>query len=181
MTKENFRFSSREEYIRMLDMVLPDDYVQKREIKQGEYVHYYPTAIQEALADDIFHNWHVVKEDYIVIANELVCTVCLEYTPSYPGAIEHMCTGSAAIPIQMDRGAEVKDFPAKKKKNSLQYNLPAGRSLAIGCALQTIGNIFGRNLDRKLNQKIKISKDFKIRTHESIEPTVDKGNEPKPF
>jgi hypothetical protein len=158
-----FRFSSREEYLKALDNKMPEDYYNFREIPNQAPQPYLPVPIQQALADDLFHYWNVTDERYIVIANELVCTVRLTYMPSYPDAEELYCTGTAAGAIQMGQGAKVGDFPLKKKINALEYNLPAKRSAAIGCALETLGNIFGRNLGRKISKDKLLAADFTIR------------------
>ena len=156
---ENYRFKNRADYIRALDMVLPASFEKERNISTGMH-HYYPIDVQEALADDLFHEWNVTDENYSLFANELLCTVRITFTPSYPGAQERFCTGSAAIAVQMDSGANITDFPAKKKINALQYNAPAVREMAVGNALQSLGNVFGRNLARKT------ASNFSIRKHE---------------
>jgi len=168
MKEQVFKFSNREEYLRALDSVMPQDYVQSRDLPTGKQ-EYLPVPIQEAIADDIFHYWNVTDEKYIVIANELVCTVKITYMPGYPEAEELYCTGTAAGPIQMDAGSKITDFPAKKKPNALEYNLPARRSAAIGCALETLGNLFGRSLGRKISDKKPLANDFKIRNHQNVE------------
>ena len=155
-------FKSRTEYFGALDSVLPDDYVQRRDTPSGVY-RYVPAPVKEALADKFFQYWNVIDEDYTLIANELVCTVKLAYQPSFPGADELFCTGSAAVAIQMSSGASVKDFPGAKKTNALEYNLPSSRIEAISNALGTLGNVFGRNLSRKFSKKQKLPADFTLR------------------
>lgn len=181
---DEYRFKNRAEYIKSLDSVLPEKFIQKRDI--GSKIHrYYPAAIKEAVADNIFQYWNVVDEKYNILVNELVCTVKINYMPSYPGADELFCTGSAATPIQMDSKSSVSDFPANKKLNALEYNLPSVISEAISKAFGRLGNVFGRNLDRKLNNKTQLSPDFTLRTHkpdtktEQQEP--EKTNVESPF
>ena len=159
--EETFYFESREKYIEALNSVLPEDYIQKRTIPNGT-IEYIPAPIKEATADKFFHYWNVIGEDYTLLVNELICTVKLVFMPDYPGAEEHFCTGSAAVPVQMDRGASVAKFPAGKKTNALEYNLPAVRTEAIGNALNSLGNIFGRSLGRKINARQKLPRDFKL-------------------
>ena len=162
---EFYNFSTRADYLKALDQTLPEKFVQKRNVASGVYK-YYPQAIKEALADKMFHSWHVIEEKYFNIANELCCTVKICYTPDYPGAEEFFCTGSAAIPIQMDAGSKPEAFPEGKKLNSCEYNMPAVRSEAISNALNLIGNIFGRMLSRKLNKNEYIAPNFKLRDYE---------------
>jgi len=160
-----YRFETRAQYVAALDKVLPSEYIQVRDIPGYGAHPYIPTPIQEAMADDLFMAWHVVDEKYTMLLNELICTVKLNYTPSFPGADIETCTGSAAQAVQMDSGSKVSDWPANKKLSALEYNLPALRSKAIGNALETLGNIFGRNFGRKLNKNTPLSPEFKIRVH----------------
>ncbi len=186
--KELYKFKNRDEYIKALDSVMPDTFIQSRDVGSTKH-RYIPAAIKEAIADDLFHYWNITDEKYTIIVNELICTVKITFIPSYPSADEIFCTGSAAIPIQMDANSKITDFPAKKKTNALEYNLPSVRSEAISKALGTLGNIFGRNLSRKLNKKQNIADGFTIRSHEpdkekpkTKEPeVVEKPNVDIPF
>lgn len=161
---ELYKFKDRAQYTKALDSILPESYVQKRSIPSGEHK-YYPAAIKEAVADDIFQYWNVIDEKYMLLVNELVCTVKIVFCPSYPGSDELFCTGSAATPVQMDSGSSISSFPNNKKTNALEYNLPNVRTEAISKALETLGNIFGRNLNRKLNKTQFLPDDFTIRKH----------------
>lgn len=177
--EDQYRFKNRAEFIKAMDSVLPEEYIQKRDI--GSKVHvYYPAAIKEAVADSFFQYWNIVDEKYTILVNEIVCTVKIAYMPAYPGADELFCTGSAATPIQMAKDSIVSDFPAKKKLNALEYNLPSVLSEATSKALGRLGNIFGRNLDRKLNQTTSLSADFTLRQHEEKEETKTSKKEEQP-
>lgn len=167
-TTELYRFKDRSEYVKALDSILPDNFVQKRSIPSGTHK-YYPAPIKEAVADDLFQYWNIIDEKYTIIVNELVCTIKITFVPSYSSADEIFCTGSAAVPIQMDANSSVSSFPNNKKKNALEYNLPSVRSEAISNALGTLGNIFGRNLNRKVNKDTFLPADFTIRKHDIIE------------
>lgn len=109
---------------------------------------YLPIEYQQALQDVFFDEFDVIDEKYQVIFNEIVCTVKCQGLPSYPNAEHRIFTGSGAKPIQCDSGALVSKFPRGKKTNALEYNLPAARTTALSKALETIGNVFGRNLGR---------------------------------
>lgn len=159
---EHYKYKTREEYLTVLDSILPDNYIVKRDIGSGKTHTYIPVAIKQAIADDIFHQWNIIDENYFNMINEIVCTVKIQYMPNYPGADFLFCTGSAAVPIQTDSGSSISNFPNSKKKNALEYNIPGVRQEACGNALETLGNIFGRSLNRKIG-KLKLSADFKIR------------------
>jgi hypothetical protein len=165
---EKFLFENREAYLKKMDSLLPDDFKQVRNVGSGTHV-YYPHVIKEAVADMMFRYWNIVDEKYAIMVNELVCTVKVVFLPDYPDAQEQSCTGSASTPIQMDSGAKPSDFPAKKKINSLEYNLPSVRTEAVSNAFHSLGNIFGRNLNRLLNSKDKVSPDFSFRAQKRIQ------------
>lgn len=166
--QEQYRFTSREAYLKHLDMVLPPSCIQKRKIGNSTK-DYYPIAIQESKAHEIFHYWNIIDEKYQTIANELICTVKLEYMPSYPGADVHTCTGTGSNAIEMSSGSKCSDFPNNKSLNALDKNLGSARSKAIGCALGSLGNIFGQNLSRKINESAYMPSDFTFRKFNNVE------------
>ena len=157
-----FNFQDRAAYLESLDSALPETFYETRDLGNGKKATYLPIAYQEAMADKMFLNWNVTNEEYTQILNEIVCVVRITYTPSYPRAEELYCTGSAAHPIQMDSGAKPHEIGTKKKANGLEYCLPAARSAAISKALESLGNIFGRNLNRKVGDKV-LAPNFKFR------------------
>ena len=167
---EKYRFKNREAFIKALDSVLAEQFIQERDIGNNRKHRYYPVAIKDAIADNIFQYWNVIDEKYNILQGMLVCTVKLGYVPSYPSADEQFCTGSAAVLIQ-------------STKNALEYQLPAVRSEASGCALGSLGNVFGRNLSRKLKKDIDIPDDFSLRKkeekQEAIPGTEKKEEKPK--
>lgn len=122
---------------------------------------YLPIHFQESIADKVFREWEVIDERYTTIVNEIVCTVKIRILPDYPNADERFITGSAANPIQVDSETPASKFPLGKKTNALQYNLPACRSLAISNALETFGNVFGRNVSRSVVNNHKIEQKAK--------------------
>ena len=162
--EELYKFKDRNEYVKALDSVMPDKFVMKRDIPSGVHK-YLPMAIKEAVADNIFQYWNIIDEKYTIIANELIATIKIVFVPAYPSADELFCTGSASVPIQMDKGGKISDFPNNKKRNALEYNLPSVRSEAASNALGTLGNIFGRNLSRKLSPNNSLPVDFSFRKH----------------
>ena len=162
---ETYKFPNRLAYLKALDSCMPDDYIQIRDLGGGRKSRYLPAPIKEAIADEFFFYWNVIDEDYSIIANEILCTVKLVYMPNYPSADEMICTGSAATPIQMESYSKVGEFPAKKKLNALEYNVPSVRTEAISNALGSLGNIFGRSLGRKFSKDRPVPNNFSIRKH----------------
>lgn len=149
--KEKFRFSSREEWKKALNNAPNENWIQERSIGMGKKSDYVPIAVQQALTDVFWKEFNVIDEKYFVIVNEIVCTVKIKCLPDYPYAEHEVMTGSASKPIQSDKGSIVDKFPKGKKLNAVEYNLPAVRSSAIGNALETKGNVFGRHLGRSVS------------------------------
>lgn len=157
-----FNFTDRAAYLESLDSALPEKFYETRKLGTGKTATYLPFAYQEAMADKMFLYWNITNEEYTQILNEIICVVRITYTPSYPGAEELYCTGAAAHPIQMDAGAKPNEIGTKKKPNALEYCLPAARSAAISKALESLGNIFGRNLNRTIGENT-LAPNFKFR------------------
>ena len=159
---EKFRFKDRKEYQKALDSVIMVKNIQSRDIGNGKTHRYLPIAIKDAIADYIFNYWNVIEEKYRILNGMLVCNIKMVFMPDYPEAVDLFCTGSAAVFIQ-------------SAKNALEYQLPAVRSEAIGNAFGSLGNIFGRNLSRKLNKTTAISDDFTIRKEKVTKKETDKA------
>lgn len=151
-------FASEEAYNEALLKPPATAWLKSRDIGGGKKSGYLPIHNQEAIADLMFRQWEVVDEKYFVVVNEICCTIKLRILPDYPDAEERFPTGSAANPIQTDSGSTASHFPTGKKSNSLQYNLPAVRSLAISNCLETLGNVFGRNVSRTAANSFKVDK-----------------------
>lgn len=149
--KEFYRYADVEEFKLVLTSAPQEAWMKIRKLGGNKTVSYEPIEIKEALADRVFRSWEVADEKYMNVLNEIVCTVKIIAVPDYPSA-EHMSfTGSASKPVQCDSGAIVHEFPKGKKANALEYCLPAVRSEAIANALETLGNLFGRNTGRKVS------------------------------
>jgi len=171
--KELFQFANRQEYIKALDSVMPEKYHRTRKLGGNRSTTYLPIPIQEAVADMMWHEWNVVDESYQIFINEIVCTIKIAYTPSYPQANEQFCTGSASKPIQMKKGSGIDEFPSAKQNNALEYNLPSVKKTAIGNALEGVGNIFGRNIGREIDGQ-KLPSNFALRKPQKGE--TNEGN-----
>ncbi len=147
LTKK-YRFKDEETYKQTLNMAPDGAYIKSRELGGGRKSKYLPLFEQQAIADFFFDNWNIIQEDSKLVINEIVVTVKLQYQPSYPGADIFVATGSASKAVQASKGSDVALFPKGKLTNSLEYCLPAARAAAISNALTSLGNIFGRNLNR---------------------------------
>jgi len=147
LTKK-YRFKDEEAYKSTLNLAPDSKFIKNRDLGGGRKSKYLPLFEQQAIADFFFDNWNIIQEDSKLVVNEIVVTVKIQYQPSYPGADIYFATGSASKAVQASKGSDVSLFPKGKLTNSLEYCLPAARAAAISNALTSLGNIFGRNLNR---------------------------------
>ena len=158
---EYYRYKDIEEYKLALTANPSASWLKERGLGGGKSAAYEPIEVKQALADRIFRNWEVCEEKYMNVLNEIVCTVKITALPDYPGGDHILFTGSASKPVQCDSGSKVDQFPKGKKANALEYCLPAVRSEAIGNALETLGNLFGRNVARSVSNDFGFSVKYK--------------------
>lgn len=150
-TKETFYFKSKEDWKDALNKAPNDNWIKSRTLGAGKSSHYIPIQVQQALADIFFEEFDVFEETYQQIENEILCTVKVSCLPSYPNAEHRIISGTGAKPILAKSGSLVHKFPQGKITNSLEYCAPNARTSAIGNALSTFGNVFGRNLGRAVS------------------------------
>lgn len=155
------QFTTREHWVQAMQFEPNPGWVKTRDLGGGRKSHYIPLPIQQALADKFFREFDVVKEEYTVITNEILCTVTIEFLPDYPFSEHRKMTGSGASPIQQNQNTAASLYPDGKKMNAVQYNAPASRAFAISNALTTFANIFGRNLSRDIKSNFSFIKDKK--------------------
>lgn len=113
----------------------------------------------EGKLDEIYlRQWGYEKCDFSVVANELCCDVLVWVLDPSTG-VKITRAGTAAIAIMVDKapdglhGKERNSWALNlenKKPNALKMNRPAVKSLALKNAVQSLGIVFGRNLNRKM-------------------------------
>lgn len=155
---EVFQFENREKWIDSLLSSPSPTWIEHRDLGGGKKSSYISIGILQSLADKHFRECDVIDEKYKVVVNEIVCTVKLSILPDYPYSEHRVITGTGCKPIQVNDNKPASLFPEGKKTNSLEYNVPAARAEAIGNALATFANVFGRNLNRS-----NLENDFKFK------------------
>lgn len=150
-TVETHRFKSKDAWRDAINQAPKESWVKSRSLGAGKSSSYIPIPIQQALADIVFDEFDVFEEHYQQIENEILCTVKISCLPSYPNAEHRIISGTGAKPIAAKSGSLVHKFPLGKIPNSLEYCAPNARTSAIGNALATFGNVFGRNLGRAVS------------------------------
>jgi hypothetical protein len=107
---------------------------------------YIPIGRTEYLLNMIFVDWHVEVLGSQLLANSIAVTVRLHLT--YPNGTKRHFDGVGAAPLQTSAGAGAIDFN-QIKSAAVQMALPAAKSYAIKDAADHIGNLFGKDLNRK--------------------------------
>lgn len=109
---------------------------------------YVPISHVQTTLDELFFGlWSTANFKPMVVANELVGQVDLKVF--HPIANEWITrTGFASVAIQQNKGASVTQIEQKKKK-ALELDAPKLLTECIKNAAKHLGNIFGRNLNRK--------------------------------
>ena len=122
----------------------------KSEIKTNPYAgnsQYIPIGIIEQRLDEMYAGLWCIDECHLqVIANSVVCALTLKvFHPVAKIWINR--SGIGAIPIQLNKGESEMSF-STIKSDAIRKNAPAAKSQAIRNAAQSLGSVFGRNLNR---------------------------------
>ncbi len=108
-----------------------------------------PISFVEMTLDEIFlGQWEILNIHYSQIFNEVVGTGELVVWHPITGRALHRA-GFAAVVITQDQGAAIADFNMTKKKNALDLTFPKLKAEITKNAAQTLGKIFGRDINRK--------------------------------
>ena len=114
-----------------------------------------PISFVEMTLDEIFlGQWELSEVHTQQIFNEVVATVCLTVTNPVTGKPQKR-TGWASVIITQDKDAQVADFNMTKKKNALDLAFPKLGAEAFKNAAQSLGKIFGRDINRKKTDTFK--------------------------
>jgi hypothetical protein len=138
----------------------------KNKIKAHPYmknVKYLPISHVQSLMDMFFFcQWGMRNFQTQVISNEVVGTMEVYYIDPITGK-EHTRTGTAAIQIMVDKVPDnIKNSPqernrwaidgSNKKANALEMGYPKLDAMCFKNACAKIGKIFGRDLNRSMDQ-----------------------------
>lgn len=108
-----------------------------------------PISFVEMTLDEIFlGQWEVFDIHYSQIFNEVVGTGILGLWHPITGR-QLKRAGFGSVVITQDKDALVSDFNMTKKKNALDLAFPKLKAEITKNAAQTLGKIFGRDINRK--------------------------------
>jgi hypothetical protein len=123
----------------MLNQAPPTGWLKKHPVYNNSYL---PIDKVEYLLTSLFGNWKVEVKEVKMIANSMQCTVRLYYWDSLINDFSWQ-DGVGAAPMQQDSGG------GKLKANGVMLATPIAKTNAIKDAADTIGKLFGRDLNRK--------------------------------
>lgn len=138
-------FIKNSDFLKIVNSNPPQAFVKDHPIAKG--VKYVPIDKVELMLDTIFQQWYpeVLKTGQLLNAIEV--TVRVHYL--HPVSKEwQFVDGVGAVAIQTDQGKSAADLGAIKS-NAVMLALPAAKSFAIKDAVEHIGKLFGRDLNRK--------------------------------
>lgn len=108
-----------------------------------------PISFVEMTLDELFlGQWETSEPTYQQVFNEVVGSLVLTvWHPITNRPIRRV--GFASVVITQDKDATISEFNATKKKNALDLSFPKLKSECTKNAAQSLGKIFGRDLNRK--------------------------------
>lgn len=109
-------------------------------------IKFIPIERVEWLLTVLFLRWRVEVIDSKLVANSVQVTVRLHYFDHALGEW-NWTDGIGAQPLQIDSGSGAIEFN-KMKSNAVQMAAPAAKSYAIKDAAETLGKIFGKDMNR---------------------------------
>lgn len=125
---------------------------------------YLPIDFVETSLDELFYGlWETKNFEWKPIANEITASITLRvFHPTANVWIERIGTASIAVMVDkapdnlvgQDRNRWALDV-GNKKPNALDMGLPKLKTDCIKNAALSLGNVFGRNINRKLNDTYK--------------------------
>lgn len=110
-------------------------------------VMYLPIDKVEFLLDRIFQNWRVEVISYQVMFQSIAVQVRLHYQNPLNGEWSYH-DGLGAVGVQTQAGASAADLGAIKT-DAVMKALPAAESYAIKDAAEKLGELFGKNINRR--------------------------------
>ena len=144
-TNELAKFNRADEFLEFVNQEPPNIFIEDHPFAKG--VKYIAISNTELSMDKIFQYWGVEVLKTEVMFNAIAVTVRVNYKHPVSGEWLHQ-DGVGAVGVQTDKGFTAADL-AHIKQDAVMKALPAAKSFAIKDAVDHIGKIFGRDLNRK--------------------------------
>jgi len=142
--EELVKFKETDKFLEFINQDPPSSWLENHPMAAN--VKYLPIDKVELMLTEIFQEWRVeiLREGQML--NSIYTAIRLHYKHPVNGWTFQ--DGIAAVPIKTDKGANASNMAAIKN-DAIQTGLPAAESYALKDAADKIGNIFGRNINRK--------------------------------
>ena len=116
----------------------------------GKEVGYLPIGLIEKYLDEMFSGlWSIENVHYQVVINSIAVSLELKvFNPVSQGWITR--SGVGAVKIQLNKDAKSLDVE-QIKADAIQKGLPAAKAFALKNAAQSLGELFGRNINRDID------------------------------
>ena len=98
------------------------------------------------MLDAIFPGWSWERTNTQIMANSIVYEGILTVKNPH-NSKEYKRAGAAAIPTQLSKGSQPMQIE-NIVTTAIQKNLPTAKSVALKNAAQSLGDLFGRSLNR---------------------------------
>lgn len=129
----------------LLNQQPPQTWVKEHPFAKG--VKYIPVDKIEFLLTRIFQQWRCEVIEYKQLFNSVTCHIRLHYLNPINGEWSYQ-DGVAAVDVQTKAGASPAELD-KINTNAVMKALPAAKSYALKDAAELLGELFGKNLNRK--------------------------------
>lgn len=106
-----------------------------------------PIEKVELLLTMIYQDWDVEVLREGALFNSVYCAVRVHYRHPITGTMRYV-DGVGAVAVQTDGGKAASDLAAIKS-NAIQIGLPAAKTYAQKDAVESLGRIFGKDLNRR--------------------------------
>jgi hypothetical protein len=116
--------------------------------------------IEMTLDELFFGQWSLSEPQYQREFNEVIGSAVLTVIHPITGR-EIKRLGFAAILIMQDKDSTLADFNSTKKKNALDLSFPKLKAEILKNAAQSLGKVFGRDINRKAQNVDKYNPLFK--------------------
>lgn len=144
-SNELAKFNRADEFLEFVNQEPPQIFIEEHPFAKG--VKYIAISNTELSMDKIFQYWGVEVLKTEVMFNAIAVTVRINYKHPISNEWLHQ-DGVGAVGVQTDKGENASNLSAIKQ-DAVMKALPAAKSFAIKDAVDHIGKIFGRDLNRK--------------------------------
>lgn len=129
----------------LLNQQPPQSWVKEHPFAKG--VKYISVDKIEFLLTRIFQEWRCEVIEYKQLFNSISCHIRLHYKNPVTGEWSYQ-DGVAAVDVQTKAGASPAELD-KINSNAVMKALPSAKSYALKDAAELLGDLFGKNLNRK--------------------------------